>query len=361
MDIGVLKEISSDEHRVALTPQAARQLVTEGHRVFVEQGAGQDGRFSDPEYRDAGAETVFSREEVLRRGRMILGVRAPSVQDASFLDQGQVLFGFLHLSAGPKELIAALLERKVTAIGYELVLETDGRAPILSAIGELAGQMVVHIAAHLLQNESGGRGILLGEASGANPAMVLVLGAGTVGRTAARFLSTLGAHVVLADCDRERLCSVDQELSGRVETFLADQKTVARFTAVTDVVIGAVRIRGARAPYLITRDMVAAMRPGSVIIDVAIDQGGCVETSRPTTLRNPTFKVNEVVHYCVPNLTANIPRTASKVLSQTHLPYVKEVANSGVDAARQRLKAVQSGIYLHDGAIQLPELVERLK
>ncbi|MBK8231586.1 MAG: alanine dehydrogenase [Candidatus Eisenbacteria bacterium] len=360
MEIGVAREIGRDEHRVALTPAAARQLVMEGHRVFVERDAGLESRFTDREYREAGAEILYAREEVIRRSGVVLGLGAPSMHDAAMLEAGQVVFGFQHLAVAPKELLYRLLERRITAIGFELIEEPDGRTPILRAMSELGGQMVVHLAAHLLEAESQGRGILLGAVPGIGPASVLVLGAGTVGRTAARILIASGAHVVLLDRDLERLRRADQELSGRAETFIADPETLAKFTRVADVVIGAVRVPGGRAPYLVSRAMVSEMRPGSVIIDVAIDQGGCVETSRPTTLAQPTFAVNEVVHYCVPNFTANIPRTASKVLSLTHLPYVAGVARTGIEAARRKSEPISRGIYLHDGGVLLPDLAARL-
>ncbi|MFH1263511.1 MAG: alanine dehydrogenase [Pseudomonadota bacterium] len=352
MDIGIVKNLGENEHRVPITPAGAESLVADGHRLFVESGTGRDCRFDDLEYRDVGAEIVYSHEEVFRRGRLILGVRTPDPADVAFMDQGQILCGFLHLTVAPRDLLRSMIDRKVTAVGYELIQDKEGRTPILGAIGELAGQMVVHIAAHLLQNESGGRGILLGGIAENEPANALVLGAGSVGKTAARFFVSSGANVTLVDCDPNTLISADRDLQAQAKTCLADPETVARLTRDADVVIGAIRIPGERAPYLVTREMVAQMRPGSVIIDVAIDQGGCVETSRPTTLKNPTFLVNDVVHYCVPNLTANIARTASKILTQTHLPYVRKIAATG--------RVGKDGVYLENGVVRFAELAEHL-
>ena len=360
MEIGVAKESGRDERRVALTPSGARRLVSEGHRVFVQQDAGLSSRFPDREYVEAGAEIHYRREEVLRRAGILLGVGAPTIDDVSQMEAGQVVFGFLHLAVAQKELIARFIERKVTAIGFETIEEKDGRGPILRAMSELGGQMVVHIGAQLLQASSGGRGILLGSVPGVGPATVVVLGAGTVGRTAARLFRASGAHVMLVDRDLERLRRAESEMRGGIESFVADPETVARLMRVADLVIGAIRVPGGKAPYLVSRQMVSEMRPGSVIIDVAIDQGGCVETSRPTTLAQPTFTVNDVVHFCVPNFTANIPRTASKVLSLVHHPYVAEVARSGFETARRQSESIARGVYVHDGKVELPDLARRL-
>ncbi|MFH1018818.1 MAG: alanine dehydrogenase [Pseudomonadota bacterium] len=360
MDIGVVKESAADEHRVALTPFGVRQFVDKGHRVFVQTGAGLDARFEDSEYAEAGAQIVYQREETLRRSGVILGVRAPSLEDVGLLEAGQVVFAFHHLIVAPKELILKMQDRKITAIGYETIEDANGHPPILGAIGELAGQMVVHIAAHLLHQENGGRGVLLGAVPGINPTRVLVLGAGTVGRTAVRNLVLTGAKVRIMDRSEECLRRAREELPAAVEKYVANAGNVARFSAESAVIIGAVRMHGLRTPYLVTRKMVSAMRPGSVIIDVAIDQGGCVETSRPTTLTQPTFTVDNVVHYCVPALTASIPRTASKVLSREAFPYVAQVAREGIEKALTESEAIRKGTYIHKGEIQVPELAARL-
>lgn len=360
MNIGVPKEVRDNEHRVALTPAAALKLTGAGHRIFVETGAGKGARFEDTAYRDAGAEIVYGRDELFRRVELILAVAGLSQSDLEFIEPNQTIFAFHHMVMAPKEYVQTLVKQNATAIGYELIEDKNGLRPILSAIGELAGKMVVHQAAYLLQAEQGGRGVMLGAVGSAPPAQVLIVGAGTVGRSAARLLIETGANVLLIDSEDERLRQAEKEFSGRLKTDKADPDTVAQYTSIADVVIGAVRIPAERAPHLVTRDMVAGMRPGSVIIDVAIDQGGCVETSRPTTLAQPTFTVNDVLHFCVPNLTANLPRTASKLLSGTHLPYVEEVAKVGVEKALKNIPGLAAGIYLHNGKIELSELAEEM-
>ncbi len=351
MIIGVPRETERLEHRVGLTPSAVARLVPLGHPVLVERGSGADAHFSDHDFQQAGAEIVYTAEEVCARqpgvpgGHAVAGLARPAAAPE------QILFGFLHLAVAPRDVVRRMLERKVTAIGFEIIEEPEGHLPVLTAIGELAGQMVIHTAAHLLENESGGRGIMLGAVPGVPPATVLILGAGTVGFNAARTALMSGAQVVVMDSDMNKLRHVARELDGRVDTLMADRENVARFVQFADVVVGAVLIPGGPAPFLVTKEMVASMKPGSVIIDVSIDQGGCVETSRPTTLGDPTFTINGVVHYCVPNMTANIARTASKVLTFAHLPYVLEVATRGAEGAIQANEALRRGVYLHDGAI----------
>jgi alanine dehydrogenase len=356
MDIGVPRETVRHEHRVAVTPQGARRLIAHGHRLFIEAGAGESSRFTDKDYREAGAEIVYRKEEVIHRGEIVLAVGAPNLDEIEQCRAGQIIFGFLHLAVAPRDLVRRMLEKKLTAIGFEIIEEPSGRLPVLNSIGELAGQMVVHTAAHLLENESGGRGIMLGAAPGVPPATVLVLGAGTVGCNAVRTALMSGAQVVLMDHDMAKLRHAARAFDGRVDTLMADRENISRFLQFADVVIGAVLIPGGPAPFLVTKDMVATMKPGSVIIDVSIDQGGCVETSRPTTLGDPTFIVSGVTHYCVPNLTANIARTASKVLTFAHLPYVLEVANKGAQGAAQADEALRNGIYMHDGQVSKPVL-----
>lgn len=356
MDIGVPRETTRHEHRVAVTPGGARRLIAHGHRLFVQAGAGEGCRYSDKDYRDAGAEIVYRKEEVIHRSEMILGVGAPSIDEVDQLRAGQVRFGFLHLAVAPRDMVRRMLERKVTAIGFEIIEEEQGHLPVLHAIGVLAGQMVIHTAAHLLENESGGRGIMLGAVPGVPPATVVILGAGTVGASAAGIALKNGAQVVVLDNDMVALSRLWREFDGRVDTLMADRENVARFVQIADVVVGAVLIPGGPAPFLVTREMVASMKPGSVILDASIDQGGCVETSRPTTLADPTFTVDGVVHYCVPNMTANVARTASKVLNYAHLPYVMEVAGLGVEEALKNSEALQRGVYLHQGKVMKPVL-----
>lgn len=357
MDIGVPKETQRHEHRVGLTPMAARRLIEHGHRVFIESGAGDGARYHDKDYREAGAEVVYRKEEVLLRGQLIVAVGGPTTDQVDLLQSGQIITGFLHLAVAPREMVRRLLDRKITAVGYEIIEEDEaGHLPVLHAIGELAGQMIVHTAARLLMTESGGRGMLLGAVPGVAPANVLILGAGTVGCTAARTALSTGAQVVILDSDLPKLHKVAEQFENKVVVMLSYRENVEHYTQQADVVIGAVLVPGGPAPWIVTREMVARMKPGSVIIDVSIDQGGCVETSRPTTLGDPTFVVNDVVHYCVPNMTANVGRMASKVLSNASLPYILEIANKGGEAALRDCPPLRHGTYLHDAKILKPVL-----
>ena len=271
-----------------------------------------------------------------------------------------MLCGFQHLAVAPKATVERLRQLQATVIGYELVEDGQGRRRILTPMAEMAGDMAVFTAAHYLQNEEGGRGILLSHVPGVAPPTVLILGAGTVGRSAARRALALGAHVVVLDQDMSRLRSMNQELGPQVETQVAAPDRLARFTAIADVVIGAILIPGARSPLLITEEMVRAMRAGSVIVDVSIDQGGCVETSRPTTLEDPVFVVHDVVHYCVPNMTANVARTASRALSDAVMELLRPLAAKGVETLAKTDAGFAAGLYLYQGKLVNPELARAL-
>jgi len=351
MDFGIPLERHRTEHRVGLTPRGARILVDLGHRVFVETGAGEASRFPDAAYREAGAEVVFRREEVYRRGHIVVGVNAPTMEEVALTSEGQVLLAFWHFAVAPKSLVAEMNGRRLTAIGYEMIADENGHRPVLHAMSELAGQMTVHTAATLLQRESGGRGILLGASAGIPPATVLILGAGTVGRAAAQAAIGSGAHVIVMDNDIEKLNKIMDDFCGRVVTSTADRENIARYVQFADVVIGAVLVPGGPTPYLVTKEMVATMRPGSVILDISIDQGGCVETSRPTTIDDPTFVFADVVHYCVGNMTGNIPRTASKALTHAHIGFLEKIARQGVEGALSGDPALARGTCMYRGTV----------
>ncbi len=352
MDFGVPLERHRTEHRVGISPRGVRILADMGHRVFVETGAGESSRFPDPAFREAGAEIVFRREEVYRRCEAVIGVSAPTMEEISLTNEGQLLMAFWHLAVAPKALVAEMNTRRLTAIGYEVIEKDKNRHPVLNSMSELAGQMAVHTGAHLLQRECGGRGILLGGSPGIPPATVLILGAGTAGRAAAETAIGSGAHVIVLDMDVDKLRLLTQEYGGRIVTSTADRDNIARFVTIADVVIGAVLVQaGGHAPYLITKDMVPTMRAGSVILDLSIDQGGIVETSRPTTIDDPTFVFADVVHYCVPNMTANIPRTASNALTLAHIGYLEQIARHGLDTALRQIPALARGTYMYKGTV----------
>jgi alanine dehydrogenase len=354
MDIGVPRDRQPEERRIALTPAGVRQLVRAGHRVWVEEGAGAGCHFADADYLDAGATVAFDADEPFRRADLLVKVGGPVGDELQRLRPGQALMGFLHLAAAPTSTIRALLDRRVTAVGYEVIEEDDGHLPILTCMSEMAGALSVHIAAHLLESREGGRGVLLGGAPGIPPATLVILGAGTVGTAAARTALGCGAQVVLLDADVGRLRRALQQFPAHVTTLVADPPNVERAVAFADALIGAVLIHGRRTPVMVTREMVSRMKPGSVILDVSIDQGGCIETSRPTTLSSPTYVQEGVIHYCVPNMTAAVARTAAHVLNNVALPYVRAIADKGVDAALRSLPALARGVYLHGGYLTRP-------
>ena len=349
MNIGVPKETHSHEHRVGLTPFGAARLVNLGPKVFVQTGAGEDSHFRDDDYAQAGATIVFSADEAYQRADIVCRVSALDSEEADLVRPGSVVVGFHHLAVAPRELVVGLSEKKVTMVGYEVIEDGDGHRPVLTALSEVAGQMVVHKASQLLEHESGGRGLVLGGTPGMAPATVVILGAGTVGKTAARIAVAGGAHVVILDTDMEKLRDVMEACGGHVVTAMATRRTLTRFTAIADVVIGAVLIPGGRAPFLVTEEMVREMKRGSVIMDISIDQGGCVETSRPTPPDSPYFQLHGVTHYCVPNMTANAPRSASRVLMLAGLPYVVRLAGDGVQEALRADPGLGAGIYLYEG------------
>jgi alanine dehydrogenase len=361
MIIGVPREIHRHEHRVALTPYGAKQLTRRGHTVVVEKAAGLEALFSDREYEVAGAQIVYSSEEAYKRADLVARVGILSSDDLDYLKPGSVIGAFHHLTVASRAIIERLQELKMTIIGYELIEDPHGRRPLLIPFSEMAGQMAVYIAAHYLQNEGGGRGILLGAVPGIAPPTIVILGAGTVGRTAARRARAIGAHVIVLDADLEKLRVLSRELGRQIVTQVATPERLARYSAIADVVIGAILIPGARTPYLITEEMVKTMRTGSVIIDVSIDQGGCSETSRPTTLDDPAYIVHDVVHYCVPNMTANVARTASRALSDAVVAHIGAVMEHGVGAALREDPWLAAGVYMYEGTLVHEELAAAMK
>ena len=348
MIIGVPRETHRHEHRVGLTPYGVARLTRKGHGVVVEKDAGLEARFTDSEYEAAGAQVVYSSEEAYKRADLVCRVGMLSGDELDLVKPGSVICAFHHLAVAPRTIVEGLRQLEATVIGYELVQNGEGERVVLLPFSEMAGQMAVFIAAHYLQNEMAGRGILLGTVPGIAPPTVLILGAGTVGRTAARRAAAIGAHVIVLDDNLEKLRALNREMPS-VVTQVPTPERLIQYTAIADVVIGAILIPGARAPWLITEDMVRTMRAGSVILDLSIDQGGCVETSRPTTLDNPTYVMHEVVHYCVPNMTANVARTASRALSDVVLTRVREITDRGLDAAVTDDPGLAAGLYLYRG------------
>jgi len=349
MVIGVPRETHRHEHRVGLTPLAISRLIKHGNTVLVERNAGEAAHFKDRHFQEVGAQVVYSDDEVYKRADVVCRVGVISTEELDLLKRGSVVCAFHHLAIQPREKVERLMELETTLIGYELIRDENGDMPVLVPFSEMAGQMVIPLAAYYLQTEEGGRGILMGNVPGVPPPTVLILGAGRVGHAAARNALLSGAHVVVLDNDLTKLRAINREFSGQVVTAVSNDERLTRYTAIADVVIGAILIPGERAPSLITEEMVKAMRTGSVIIDVSIDQGGCSETSRPTSIDNPTYIVHNVVHYCVPNMTANIARTASRALADAALPYVMEIADRGMEEALRRDPGLGDGVFLYKG------------
>ena len=330
MNIGIPNEQLKHENRVPLTPAAVATLVQLGQSVYVESGAGKASRFGDEVYLNAGGTVVYSKEEVYRRCEIVCAVEPHSLQEVAMMEPGQTVFSFLNLPVARPQLVDALLEKKVNTAGYELIETEDGDHPVIHSMSEIAGQLSIFIAARYLETGDRGRGIILGGIAGVAPAAVVVIGAGIVGTEAARTAAGLGAQVIVLDSDLRRLRNVDRLLLKRVTTVLATPVSIRKIVAYADVLIGAVFMRGGRTPHVVTEEMVKSMKPGAVIVDVSIDQGGCVETSRPTTIQDPSFSIHDVIHYCVPNITATVARTATYALTNAILPYLVRIADKGI-------------------------------
>jgi alanine dehydrogenase len=355
MNVGVLLESRGSEKRVALTPPVVRSLVEGGSSLWIQSGAGEAAMYPDDEYRRAGARIAYSAAEVIHRCELILKISVPSLEELDLCQSEQVVMAFYHMAVEDRSLFQRLLDRRVNAVGYEVIRTDDGRLPVLAAVSEIAGQMTLPLAAHLLRRSAGGRGILLGGSSATPPAHVVVLGAGVVGSWAARAATAAGARVSVLDIDADKLRRL-REQAPAIATGLAESESVAQAVISADVVIGAVLVAGSRTPHVVTQEMVRGMKPGSVIIDVAIDQGGCVETSRPTTLENPTFVAEGVTHYCVPNLTSDMSRSASVGIAHALLPYVAQIADNGLERALKDCPALARSLYTYHGECVSREL-----
>jgi alanine dehydrogenase len=353
MHIGVPRERRADEHRVGLTPANVELLSSAGHVCSVEKDAGRGAGFSDAEYEKAGARIVYSGEEAYGRADLVVKVSKPMAEEANWLRVGSTLMGFLHLAAGRRNRVDTLLERKVTAIAYETIQCDDGSLPVLSPLSHMAGLMAPQVAGTLLQNDRGGKGILLSGIAGVPPAEVAILGAGTFGAAAARAFLGLGASVYVLDQDLKHLQALEEKLGmGRhMVMMVAHAANIRKVTAFADVLVGAIHIPGARSAKIVTREMVAGMKNRSVIMDIAIDQGGCVETSRPTTHRDPTFVDENVIHYCVPNMTSVVARSATHALTNAAWPFISAVADGGFDQALAIVPALKRGVATHEGHV----------
>jgi len=350
MNVGVPKEIKTKENRIAMTPGGVESLVRRGHTVLVEQGAGLGSGISDAEFAAAGAAMVSAAEAW--GADMVVKVKEPLASEYQYMRSDLILFTYLHLAAA-EELTQAMLGSGVTGIAYETVQLPDGSLPLLMPMSEVAGRMATQVGAHYLEKSQGGRGILMGGVPGVSPASVLVLGAGVVGTNAARMAMGLGAQVTVMDVNHKRLQYMDDVFGGRLMTVSSTEPNIRKWVQFADLVIGGVLIVGAKAPHLVTRDMLPTMKEGSVIVDVAVDQGGCVETIHATTHDNPTYVVDGVVHYGVANMPGAVPRTSTFALTNQTLPYVLKLADNGLDALAHD-RSLLPGLNTYKGKLTCP-------
>lgn len=350
MIIGVPKEVKISENRVGLTEAGVKQLVAEGHTLLVEKDAGLGSRITNEEYEMAGAKIVDTIADVYGQSDMIVKVKEPLPEEYDLLRQDQILYTYLHLAAEPK-LTKVLCERRVKAIAYETIQNDDGSLPLLTPMSEVAGRMATQVGAYYLQKDHGGKGILLGGVTGVGRGKVVVIGGGIVGTNAAQMAVGLGADVTIMDVNRNRLEYLSHVFQGRIHTLYSNMQNIEMAVAEADLVIGGVLLAGRKAPKLVTKEMVQAMNPGSVVVDVAVDQGGCIETCRPTSHTNPTYEVDGVIHYCVPNMPGVVARTSTYALTNATFKYASMLAELGVEDAVSRDKALYKGLNVYGGYV----------
>lgn len=360
MEFGVPKEVRDLEKRVGLTPAGVQALVRAGHVVYVESNAGVGAGFTDEHYRNVGATIVYSAAEAYGRASVVVKVARPTAQEHKLFSHGQTIMAFMHLAVASPDLHSALARSEITAIAFEEMQDDDGTLPVLVPMSEAAGRLAPVIAGQLLTTTHGGRGILLSGIPGVPRGIVGIVGGGTLGSSAARAFVAAGAQAIILDKDVRKLQRLDDLFGGTVTTMVSNEYNLNRVVSFADVLVGCVLVPGQRAPILITREMVRKMRPGAVILDYAIDQGGCVETSRPTTLRDPTFVSEGVVHFCVPNSASMVARTVSHALTNVALPYLLSIGQQGLEGALASHTALRTGAKLYQGKIASRRLAESL-
>lgn len=350
MVIGVPKEVKDHETRVGLVPSGVTALREAGHEVLVEAGAGEGSSLTDREYSQAGAAILQKAADVWHNADLVIKVKEPQPAECAYFRPGLILFTYLHL-APMRDLTDRLLGAKVNAVAYETILEADGSLPLLTPMSEVAGRMAIQVGAQYLERPNGGRGILLGGVPGVAPANVVILGGGIVGLNAAKVALGMGAHVTIIDRNLNRLRQLDDVFNGAVITLASNSWTISENMKTADLVIGSVLIPGASAPKLVRREMLSSMKPGAVVVDVAIDQGGCFETSRPTTHTEPIYFVDGVLHYCVSNMPAAVPHTSTFALTNATFPYLLELANQGLELACAHRPALAAGVNTYHGYV----------
>lgn len=351
MNIGIPKEQRAFEYRVGMNPAGVKMLVKQGHKCYVEHDAGLGAGFSDQEYEQSGARIVYSPHEVFGRADLVLKVSRPLKEEIEWLRPGTTMAGLLHLGSARRDKIDLMLEMGITSIAYEQIRLTDGTVPIRRPLSEIGGYLAAQIAARMLQNSEGGKGVLIGGVPGVPPAEVVIIGAGVAGSYSARAFLGMGAHVTILDTDINALQVVYDRTPG-VVTMMSNSHNLTRVCSFADVVVGAVLVPGEKPPTIITREMVRQMKPRSVLMDISIDEGGCIETSRPTTHEHPTFIDEGIIHYCVPNMSSIVARTATHAYLNAAFPYISEIANRGVEAAIAANPAIEQGVGTYQGKIR---------
>src|SRR3990170_3756734 len=359
MIVGVPKEIKTEENRVAVTPTGVAAFVARGHKVLIEKSAGAGSGLTDRAYEGAGATLVDSAKEVWQQADLVMKVKEPQPYEFDLLREGQIIYTYLHLAAEP-EVTKALLDKKVKAVAYETIELPDGSLPLLKPMSEVAGRMSVQVGAYFLQENNGGRGVLLGGVPGVAAGKVTILGAGVVGLNALKIAVGMGAQVTIINDGVDKLAHIDDLYGGRVTTLVANRHNIEDAVLDSDLVIGAVLLPGAKAPKLVTRDMISRMRKGSVVVDVSIDQGGCFETSKRTTHKDPVYKVDGVSHYCVANMPGAVPRTSTFALTNATLPYALKIAKMGLDEFARKDATLAKGINTYNGKLSNKPVAEAL-
>lgn len=350
MIIGVPKEIKTREYRVGMVPAAVRAMVGAGHKVLVEKGAGVGSGIPDSDYQRVGATLVNTADEVWKSAEMIVKVKEPIEPEYDRMQQGQIVYTYFHLAAVP-ELAKVLVKKRIAAVAYETIQLEDGSLPLLRPMSEVAGKMSIQVGAMCLEKEHGGKGILLGGVPGVRRARVAIIGGGVVGTNAAKMAVGLGAEVTVLDINQNQLAYLDDVFLGRISTLMSDSENIARSVREADLVVGGVLIPGGKAPKLVSEALISEMSPGSVVVDVAVDQGGCIETCRPTTHDNPTYVVHGVIHYCVANMPGAVPQTSTFALTNATRPYARKIADMGIVEAIKQDPALAKGLNTYNGHV----------
>jgi alanine dehydrogenase len=359
MNVGVLNESYKIENRVGLTPSSISFLVEQGHTVYVQAGAGLKSGYTNEDYSSQGAKIVFTREEVFGRSDIVINISPLSQEESKLVKKDQVLLGFHHLAISKKAMVEELLQKNVIMIGYEIIQNGDELLPFYESLGEVAGQMCYVIAGQYLQTNQGGRGMIIGGVVSVPPATAVIIGSSVLARSAAKAMLGGGAHTIVLGRNMERLRELEEMTGGKIITLIGSKYNLCRMTRIADILIGAVLHPGERAPIVITREMIKTMRKGSVVIDLSIDQGGCIETSRPTTLEHPTYIDEGIIHYCVPNITSAVSRTSTKVLSNLVTPYLLKIGEIGIEPALKEDQALCRGVYIYQGKVTKKNIAER--